>query len=156
MKYLTGYSIGVGGIVLRKNKILMARGSNQVWQLPGGYVECNETIESAIVREVTEETSLICKINSIVALRNRTYKPASSFLNDTYIVFKLTPINDEDPKPDGIEVIETVFMDQQQIENLKNCPQIFKSIVKLALSKKERLVRSDTFEKNPNSYVLYQ
>ncbi len=53
--------IRVCGAILREDKILMVlhkyEGGSH-WTLPGGAVEQNETIETAVIREVYEETEL--------------------------------------------------------------------------------------------------
>lgn len=51
----------VCGAIIRKNKILMVLHKHnkiQYWTLPGGGVECDESPEEAIIREILEETKL--------------------------------------------------------------------------------------------------
>ena len=45
------------------NQVLLIRSwlSRQLWSLPGGGVESNETQEAAASRELQEETGIICK-----------------------------------------------------------------------------------------------
>jgi len=54
--------IGVGAIVLRRDRVLMAeRGKEPLkgwWSLPGGALETGETLEDAVRREMREETGL--------------------------------------------------------------------------------------------------
>jgi 8-oxo-dGTP diphosphatase len=54
--------VGVGAIILRRDRILMAqRGKEPLkgwWSLPGGALEMGESLKSAIRREVMEETGL--------------------------------------------------------------------------------------------------
>ena len=62
-QYTTGYSIGVGGVVLHKGKVLFVRGKSKpsqqgLWQLPGGFVERSEAFDAAVLREVYEEARI--------------------------------------------------------------------------------------------------
>jgi 8-oxo-dGTP diphosphatase len=54
--------IGVGAIILRRDRIVMAqRGKEPLkgwWSLPGGALEIGESLKSAVCREVLEETGL--------------------------------------------------------------------------------------------------
>src|SRR5882762_9557646 len=54
--------VGVGAIILRRDKILMAqRGKEPLkgwWSLPGGALEIGESLQLAVRREVREETGL--------------------------------------------------------------------------------------------------
>ena len=64
--------ITVDGVVVRDGKILLIKRGNPpykgCWALPGGFVEYGETTENAVVREVEEETGLICRIVKIVGV----------------------------------------------------------------------------------------
>ena len=54
--------VGVGALIFRRGRILMAqRGKDPLkgwWSLPGGALELGESLESAVCREVLEETGL--------------------------------------------------------------------------------------------------
>jgi 8-oxo-dGTP diphosphatase len=54
--------VGVGAIIFRRNRILMAqRGKEPLkgwWSLPGGALELGESLADAVCREVLEETGL--------------------------------------------------------------------------------------------------
>jgi ADP-ribose pyrophosphatase YjhB (NUDIX family) len=54
--------IGVGAIMLRRDRVLMARRGTEPlkgwWSLPGGLVEIGETLDYAVRRETREETGL--------------------------------------------------------------------------------------------------
>jgi len=54
--------VGVGAIMLRRDRILMAqRGKEPLkgwWSLPGGALEIGESLKDAVCREIREETGL--------------------------------------------------------------------------------------------------
>jgi mutator protein MutT len=57
--------IGVGALIFRRGRILMAQRGKQplqgYWSLPGGALEIGESLDAAIRREVREETGLDVK-----------------------------------------------------------------------------------------------
>jgi 8-oxo-dGTP diphosphatase len=54
MKY---FFVGVKGVIIRDGKILLLRGSSRpdFWDVPGGRIDEDETIEEALLRELSEE-----------------------------------------------------------------------------------------------------
>ena len=80
------FSLGVGGVLWHNNKVLLVQRENNpgkgMWTIPGGYVDHEESIGEAIIREIQEETGIKAKPLSIIALRDR---PAEK--HNTYIIF---------------------------------------------------------------------
>ena len=103
-RYNTGYNIGVGGAVVRENRLLLVRRASRHgrgnWQLPGGFLEPDETIEQAVVREVQEEAGVTAEVEAVLGLRSR-YDPETG--NGIYVVLLLRPISGE-PTADAREV----------------------------------------------------
>ncbi len=60
------------GVLIRDGKILVLRRRKgrylgEKWDVPGGTVESNETVEEAIVREFREETELTVKVGRLLS-----------------------------------------------------------------------------------------
>ena len=56
---LAQFRIGVNALIFDEGRVLLAhRRDIDWWNLPGGGMELNETVEEAIRREVREETGL--------------------------------------------------------------------------------------------------
>ena len=53
---------GVKALIMRNGEILVLQTPKQVYDLPGGRVEKGETMEGALLREISEETGLTVKI----------------------------------------------------------------------------------------------
>ena len=54
--------ISAGGVVISESKVLLLLNTKGKWVLPKGHVEENESLRSAAVREVREESGLEAKI----------------------------------------------------------------------------------------------
>jgi len=65
-------SLTVDGIVRQNDRLLLIRRKNPpfkgTYALPGGFVEYNEPVEKAVIREVKEETGLQTKINKLMGV----------------------------------------------------------------------------------------
>ena len=57
--------LAIDAVIIRNKKILLIRRGNapckDLWALPGGHVDWNETVDETVVREVMEETGLSVK-----------------------------------------------------------------------------------------------
>jgi 8-oxo-dGTP diphosphatase len=63
--------VGVGAVVWSpQNEVLLIRRANppllNAWSLPGGKVNCGETLRAALVRELREETGLSVEIVDLI------------------------------------------------------------------------------------------
>ncbi len=84
-------SLAVDGILVEDNKILLIKRKNppfkDYYALPGGFVECGETTEEAIIREFKEETGLdveIVKLFNVYSSPNRD--PRGHVVSIVYIL----------------------------------------------------------------------
>ncbi|MBI3329857.1 MAG: NUDIX domain-containing protein [Nitrospinae bacterium] len=139
-KYNTGYNIGVGGAVVHEGRLLMVRRASRRghgnWQVPGGFIEPDETIEAAVVREVAEEAGVQAEVVGVLGLRSR-YNPDNG--NSMYVILLLRPISGE-PTPDGHEVDQARYLTLDEIQALDQVPPINLEVAKRALAADQRLL----------------
>jgi len=133
-RYNKGYNIGVGGAVVRDHQLLLVRRASRHgrgnWQLPGGFIEPDETIEQAVVREVEEEAGVICEVEAVLGLRSR-YDPESG--NGMYVILLLRPVRGE-PIADGREVDHAAYFSLDEIQQLTPLPPVNWEIAQRVLS----------------------
>ena len=155
-RYNRGYNLGVGGAVVRDNRLLLVRRASRRgrgnWQVPGGFVEPNETIEQAVVREVREEAGVTGAVQGVIGLRNRCDPDIG---NSLYIVLLMTPLSGE-PTPDMTEVDRAEYLTLEQIEQLAQVPVINREIARRALSEEKcLLVPQELIHLNGRPYTLF-
>ena len=139
-RYNTGYNIGVGGAVVHDGRLLLVRRASHHgrgnWQLPGGFIEPNETVEQAVVREVKEEAGVTAEVEAVLGLRSR-YDPESG--NGVYVVLLLRPISG-DPAADGHEVDHAGYFALEEIRQLNPLPPVNWEIAQRVLARDRRLL----------------
>ena len=62
----------VDGVILENGEISLIKRKGEPfkgkWALPGGFVEYNETVEDAVIREIREETGVNAEIKELVGV----------------------------------------------------------------------------------------
>ena len=114
-------SIGAGAVVLREGRVLVIqrRTAQRVWwQIPGGFVEIDESIHAAVEREVLEETGVTARVRDVLAVRHAAgLQPAWPNAN-VYTVFRLDAIAGE-PRPDLEESFDAAYLTLDEARNLE-------------------------------------
>ncbi len=121
----------VGAIVLRGNEVLLVRhtyGSAAGKLLnPGGMIEQGEVPSDAVKREVLEETGVSVNPLGMLCIRCSA--------KNWYMVFLAEYVSGE-PKSDGAENSEALFMDCDELLQCPDATDTAKTLLRLALSKK--------------------
>jgi NAD+ diphosphatase len=120
-EYYHNIAGAVAVIIEQNNKILLTRRNNEpkrgMLDLPGGFVDLNESAEQAVVREIKEELNLDLDINYLQYLQSEpndyTYKNIPYQTLD--IVFSYTLI-EAVSSFDKIEIQEILWVDKADVE----------------------------------------
>lgn len=110
-------SLGVGALIYRNGAALVVeRGIPPVglWTIPSGFVEQEDNIHTAIIREVKEETGLDVVPLGVVFLRNAVGEEENSM----YCVFLCEADAQQEPVPDGIEVTQARFVPYEEFDSI--------------------------------------
>jgi 8-oxo-dGTP diphosphatase len=83
--------LAAAGLVIKDNKWLVVKkrygGLKGKWSLPAGFVNENETVDEAAVREVFEETGIQTKVIGLAGIRSGVIKGK---ISDNMLVFLLS------------------------------------------------------------------
>ena len=109
----TCYKQSVTAVVLRDNKVLLARhtyGAGKDFLIvPGGYLNLDETPEQAVKREFLEETGVVIEPKNIIAVRFN--------LKDWYVAFSADYVSGREHS-DNDENSEVLWLDVNEALNL--------------------------------------
>ncbi|CAK79771.1 unnamed protein product (macronuclear) [Paramecium tetraurelia] len=92
--------IGVGGIVVKDNCVLLVQEKNGhrmgAWGTPGGLLDLKESLIQGVLREVKEETNLDCQVEDVLYFREM--HDARYEKTDMYFAFQLKCLDDKQIK----------------------------------------------------------
>lgn len=93
-RFMKKITLTVDAIIPYEGKIVLVKRKNEPFKdfyaLPGGIVEYGETVESAVLREVEEETGLRGKIHSLVGVYSDPNRdPRGHFVSICFIVLPI-------------------------------------------------------------------
>ncbi len=60
------YPVSIKGIIIFNKQIVLLKNEREEWELPGGKLEEDETVEACLVREIKEELSIEVAVKHIV------------------------------------------------------------------------------------------
>jgi len=124
------HTLGVGVVVINeKNELLVIKERiNPHYKLPGGHIDDDENISTAVVREVKEETGIDVEFSSIIALGH--FKPLQFGESNLYIGCRAKAISTQIDIIDEIEILEARWMD---IDLFLNSDEIYEFNKKIVL-----------------------
>lgn len=147
----TNWGQSVAGIVIREDKILLVRHTYGAGKgsliIPGGYVNHGETPQTALKREIMEETGIIVTPGDIIGIRFN--------MHDWYIVFKAEYVSGI-TRSDGAENSEAVWIALREVLSRDDVPSLTKKLVQSITNGSQKL-QNTPYEGNTKHapYSLY-
>ncbi|MBR4071875.1 MAG: NUDIX hydrolase [Clostridia bacterium] len=142
----------VCGIVEIDGKVLLVRHTYGTAKdrilLPGGYVIENELPTVAVEREILEETGVVAKAKTIIAMQ---FKP------DQWCAVFETEYVSGTPKSDGYENNEVLLLSVAEAIMREDITNMSREILKAYIEKYPKLEKSDYIAKtsNKDNYVIF-
>jgi 8-oxo-dGTP diphosphatase len=82
--------VGIGAVIVEQNRVLLIRRGTAPllgeWSLPGGVLECGETLREAVVRETREETGLLVETGEMLGVYERLIRDDEGRLRYHYVL----------------------------------------------------------------------
>lgn len=82
--------VGVGAVIIADGRaLLIRRGQAPLlgeWSLPGGVLECGETLRDAAIREAREETGLVVDVGEMLGVYERVIHSADGRVRYHYVL----------------------------------------------------------------------
>jgi len=82
--------IGVGAVIVQDNRVLLIRRGQPPlfgeWSLPGGVLECGESLREATVREAREETGLLVETVDLLGVYERVIRSGEGRVRYHYVL----------------------------------------------------------------------
>ncbi|MDC0933726.1 NUDIX domain-containing protein [Arcobacteraceae bacterium] len=150
------HTLGVGVVVINeKNELLVIRDRiGKRYKLPGGYIDNDENISTAAVREVKEETGIDVDFTSIIALGH--FKPLQFGESNLYLGCTAKANSSEINIIDDYEIIEARWMVLDEFLNHEEVLEFNKKIVNTAIQNSGlRFEHIEMFKNRDIDYELF-
>jgi 8-oxo-dGTP diphosphatase len=115
--------VGVGAVIVADRRALLIRRGHAPllgeWSLPGGVLECGETLRDAAIREAREETGLVVEVNEMLGVYERVIRSEDGRVRYHYVLidFLCRPVGGE--LKAGSDAAEVGWFHREELPGLK-------------------------------------
>ena len=82
--------VGIGAVVFDADRVLLVKRGREPlkgqWSLPGGAVEVGESLETAVAREVLEETDLHVEVGPVIEVLDRIQRGSDGRVEYHFVI----------------------------------------------------------------------
>jgi len=130
------YIVGVGAIVFNESQLLVIKDRFSTgYKLPGGHIDKNESLKSAVKREVYEETGINIEFESIVNIGH--FRNGQFGESNLYIVCTAKALSKNITINDSSEIAEARWIVPEDFLKSDDANNYNKSVVAAAINNKE-------------------
>ncbi len=122
--------VGVGAVIVDDNReqnrvLLIRRGTAPLlgeWSLPGGVLECGESLREAVAREAREETGLVVETGEMLGVYERLIRGDAGRMRYHYVLidFLCRPVGGEVKAGSDAAEVHWFIRDELPALNLAN------------------------------------
>lgn len=115
--------VGVGAVIVQDDRVLLIRRGQAPllgeWSLPGGVLECGETLREAVIREAREETGLEVETGEMLGVYERVIRSEDGRVRYHYVLidFLCRPVAGH-PKA-GTDAADVRWFPRHELPSLK-------------------------------------
>jgi len=115
--------IGVGAVIVQNHRaLLIRRGQPPLlgeWSLPGGVLECGETLREATIREVCEETGIGVEVSEMLGVYERIIRSDDGRVRYHYVLidYLCHPVAGE--LKAGSDAVDAGWFTREELPELK-------------------------------------
>jgi len=113
--------VAADAVILMGENVVLIKRKNEpyrgMYALPGGFLEDGETLEECVLREVKEETALICRIDGLIGVFSEIDRdPRGRTVSAAYL---LRPVSEDIAPAPGDDASEIKLVPLSEIEGKK-------------------------------------
>ncbi|NCT57894.1 MAG: NUDIX hydrolase [Legionella sp.] len=137
--------LDVRGAVFKDNKILLVKErSDQLWTLPGGWIDINESPSEAVCKEIFEESGFKTRAVKLMALFDKNKHVHPTQLPHTYKIFFICELIGGE-KAASIETSEIDFFEKDNLPDL-SLRRVIKTQIERAFVHREDMTLPTDFD----------
>ena len=115
--------IGVGAVIVENDRVLLIRRAQAPllgeWSLPGGVLECGETLHEAAIREAREETGLSVEVVEMLGIYERIIRGDGDRIRYHYVLIDYLCRPSSGEMKAGSDAAEAAWFQREELPALK-------------------------------------